>query len=328
MQLIKRTVEISRESAHLAVRDEQLLILRKPDEEARKRLPANPPNLAGSIPCEDLGVIMVDSRDTSYSHHALAKIAEHGAALVICGSNHLPVGMYLPLSTNTQLLARLDDQLNASKPTIKRLWQQIVSSKVRAQAKVLAMLGGTAAEKTRDKLLALSQHVRSGDPENIEAQAAAAYWPVLFAHCPAVPAPFRRAAGERTAAPPNNLLDYGYAALRAAVARAIVSAGLLPAFGIKHQGRSNPFCLADDLMEPLRPLVDRRVLSLAERGELSLGQPTKAELLAVLTEEVAIDNQSGPLLVAVTRYVAGFVRVLAGEAETLGIPRVAGSPDQ
>ena len=178
------------------------------------------------------------------------------------------------------------------------------------------------------KLRSLARQVRSGDPDNVEAQAAVIYWPVLFAHCPRVPAPFRRAAGDRSAAPPNNLLDYGYAALRAAVARAIVSAGLLPALGIKHMGRSNPFCLADDLMEPLRPLVDRRAISLAERGELVLDQPTKAGLLAVLTDEVLVESQSGPLLVAVTRYVASFVRVLAGEAETLCIPEAVRSPSR
>lgn len=319
--MIKRTIEISREAlgVHLAVRDGQLLILKK--TQPPQALPAHPPNLAASIPCEDLGVVMVDQRDTTYSHTALAALAQHGAAVVVCGRDHHPVGMYLPLSTNTQLLSRLDAQLNATRPTVKKLWTAIVAAKVRAQA--AALPEGDAAAEARGRLLGLARCVRSGDPGNIEAQAAAIYWPVIFARSTFVGHPFRRRAGERGAPLPNNLLDYGYAALRAAVARALVSAGLLPALGIKHKGRSNPFCLADDLMEPLRPLVDTRVRSLAERGELDLTQLVKAELLGVLTEEVGVDDVEGvrgPLLVAVGRYVASFIRVLTGEQKQADIP--------
>lgn len=318
--MIKRTVEISREPAHLSVRDRQLLILRKPDRP--RRLPARPDNLAGSIPCEDIGVVMVDSRETSYSHSALAQLAEAGAALVVCGRDHHPVGMYLPLARNTELLSRLDAQLGASKPVRKRLWASIVVAKIRAQAAALPPL--READRVRADLLATAGRVRSGDAGNAEAHAAARYWPVLLAHCDGVARPFRRRAGDRAAAPPNNLLDYGYAGLRAALARALVSAGLLPALGIRHRGRSNPFCLADDLIEPLRPIVDRRVRGLAERGELALDQPTKAELLGVLTEEIGIAGARGPLLVAVVRYVASFVRVLTGESEALEIPEAFG----
>lgn len=318
--MIKRTIEISREPAHLAARDGQLLVLRR--IETPRPLPANPPNLAGSIPCEDLGVLMVDERETTYSHSALTTLAEHGAAVVLCGRDHHPVCMCLPLSTNTELLARLDAQLNASKPTLKRLWAAIVTAKVRAQAGALPQ--GNDTVTCRSKLQALAASVRSGDPDNIEAQAAALYWPVILARSVHLTHPFRRRAGDRQAPPPNNLLDYGYAVLRASVARAAVSAGLLPALGIKHRGRSNPFCLADDLMEPLRPLVDRRVRWLAERGELTLDQPTKAELLRVLTDEVECgdgENSRGPLMVAVVRYVASFVRVLTGESKATDIPR-------
>lgn len=314
--MIRRTVEISRQSSHVAVRDEQMLILRKLDPP--RPLPAHPPNLAGSIPCEDLGVLMVDERDTTYSHWALVKLAEHGCALVVCGRDHHPVGMYLPIAANTELLSRLDAQLNASKPTVKRLWTDIVRAKVRAQAAALPL--GVESSAPRDKLLALSSRVRSGDPDNIEAQAAAVYWPEVFLTSRHIIHPFRRRAGELRAEPPNNLLDYGYAALRAAVARALVSAGLLPALGIKHRGRSNPFCLADDLMEPLRPLVDVRVRWLVERGEIGLDQIVKAELLGVLTEEVECGDLRGPLLVALTRYIASIVRVLSGEADRPSVP--------
>jgi CRISPR-associated protein Cas1 len=314
--VIKRTIEISREPAHLAVRDEQLLVLRK--DEPPKRLPARPPNLAGSIPCEDIGVIMADSSGTSYSHTALATLAEHGAAIVVCGRDHHPVGMFLPISRNTQLLARLDAQTGSSKPARKRLWASIVKAKIRAQAEALPPTN--ACEAARGRLRQLAREVKSGDTTNAEAQAAVIYWPMMFSVCHHVLQPFRRRPGDRSAPPPNNLLDYGYAALRAAVARALVSAGLLPALGIQHRGRSNPFSLADDLMEPLRPLVDRRVRWLAEQGELSLDQPNKAVILGVLTEEVGIDGSRGPLLVSVTRYVTSFVRVLSGEADRLEIP--------
>tara|TARA_R110002072_G_scaffold233813_1_gene391479 strand:+ start:9511 stop:10488 length:978 start_codon:yes stop_codon:yes gene_type:complete len=321
--VIKRTIEISREPTHLAVRDNQLLILRKSEQDSR-RLPARPPNLSGTIPCEDIGVVMVDHRQTTYSHHTLIKLAEHEAALVICGQDHHPVGMYLPLSKNTHLLSRLDAQLNASKPTKKRLWQQIVTAKVRAQADALFPLRSESAQNAKIKLEALSRRVRSGDPENIESQAAAVYWKVFFHDCPDITKPFRRKPGDRTASPPNNLLDYGYSAIRAAVARSIVSSGLLPAVGVKHIGRSNPFCLADDLMEPLRPLVDRRARWLAMRGELELSQANKAELLEVLTEEVAFEDQTGPLFVVIARYVSGFVHVLTGESKDLSYPQSVG----
>lgn len=320
--MIKRTVEISREPAHLAVRDGQLLILRKAGPPPR--LPARPDNLAGSIPCEDIGVLMVDSRETSYSHAALAELADHGAAVVVCGRDHHPAGMYLPIGRNSDLLSRLEAQIAASRPTRKRAWAAIVAAKIRAQAAALPPRPG--ADACRERLGHMARLVRSGDTTNVEARAASVYWPVLFEHCDAVARPFRRRPGDRNAPPPNNLLDYGYAALRAAVARAIVSAGLLPALGIQHRGRSNPFCLADDLMEPLRPLVDRRVRWLAERGELTLERATKAELLGVLTEEVGVPGSRGPLLVSLSRYVAGFVRVLTGEAESLEIPTGGAEP--
>ncbi len=303
--MVKRTVEISREPCHLAVRDGQMLVLRRADPPAR--LPAHPANLTGSVPVEDLGVLMVDERETTYSHALLTEIAEHGGALVVCGRDHHPAGMYLPLSTNTQLLSRLESQLAAPRPTVKRLWQRIVQAKVRAQAANLTRIDD------RERMLAMADRVKSGDTGNAEGVAAAVYWPSLFWGVSGVPQPFRRAGGDRSAAPPNNLLDYGYAALRATVARAIVAAGLLPALGIKHRGRGNPFCLADDLMEPMRPLVDARVKYLALSGGFTLDQPTKADLLRVLAEPVFVGEQRGPLMVAVAGVVADVVAVLAGE---------------
>lgn len=311
--MIRRAVEISREPCSLITRDEQLLILRREREPAR--LPADPPNLAGSIPCEDLGVLIVDERDTTYSHGALTKLAEHGCTLVVCGRDHLPIGVYVSLPRNTDLLARLDAQLSASRPIRKRLWARIVAAKIRAQAANLAH-----APETRSRLLAVARSVRSGDPDNAEARAAQLYWPRLFRDVPHVTQPFRRAPGDPGALPPNNLLDYAYAVLRAALARSIVAAGLLPAIGLRHAGRSNYFCLADDLIEPLRPLADRVVLDLARRAELRLNQPTKAELISSLWMTVGVADMSGPLQVSMARYIASYVQCLTGERRDLEIP--------
>lgn len=312
--MIRRTVEISREPSHLAVRHDQLLILRR--DESRHRLPANPANLAGQIPLEDLGVLVVDERDTTYTQSVLIQLAEHGAALVVCGPNHLPCGMFLPLSTNTELLGRLEMQLAASKPRRKRLWADIVTAKIRAQAANLEH-----APQIRSQLLSMARRVRSGDPDNMESQAARLYWPVLFDDLSDIDSPFRRRPRDPDSQPPNQLLNYGYAVVRATVARAVVSAGLLPALGIKHHHRSNPFCLADDLMEPLRPLVDARARALVAQGALELNTATKVELLKLLTETLRIGDTTGPLgVVVVVRYIASFVRVLSGEASSLEVP--------
>ncbi len=311
--MIRRTVEISRSPCHLAVRNDQLLILRK--ESKPKAIPAHPENLAGSIPMEDLGVLVVDERETTYTHSALARMAEHGSALVICSADHMPCGMYLPLAEHTELLARLQAQLSITQPQRKRLWAAIVSAKIRAQAENLAH-----APTIRAHLLAMRRRIRSGDPDNVEAQAARLYWPALFDDLPTLKPPFRRSPGDRTAEPPNHLLDYGYAILRAALSRALVAAGLLPALGLQHRQQSNAFCLADDLIEPLRPLVDARVRRLAAMGRLVLDQPVKAELLGVLTQTLQTGTSSGPLEVALIRYVAGYAEALITGATRMMIP--------
>ncbi|MCW5766303.1 MAG: type II CRISPR-associated endonuclease Cas1 [Phycisphaeraceae bacterium] len=307
--MVTRTVEVSRDPSHLCVRDGQLLVLRRDDN--RSPLPASPPNLAGTVPLEDLGVLIVDQRDTTYTHTLLAQMAEHGCALVVCGRDHHPAGMFLPLNASTQLLARLDAQINAPRPRVKRLWQAIVAAKITAQAANLP----PGPERTR--LFALAGEVKSGDTDNREGVAAAVYWPAIF-RAIQLPEPFRRRAGESNQAPPPNaLLDYAYAALRATVARELVAAGLLPALGIKHIGRGNPFCLADDLMEPLRPIMDARVKYLASMGEWSVCPQSKSEVLKVLAEPAIVRGERGPLMVQVGRLVAAFVAVLMGSKDRL-----------
>lgn len=299
--MIKRTVEISKEPMHLAVRLDQLLL---------QRHEANP-ETAASIPCEDIGLVIVDHPQTTYSHQALAKLIEFGAAVLFCGRDHLPAGMLLPLSTHTEVVWRIQDQIAASKPTCKRLWQQLVVAKIRAQAANLA-----ADAPARGKLLTLADEVKSGDPANVEAQAAKVYWSVWLGTAPEASTFRRDPDGDGL----NSMLNYGYAVLRAAVGRALVGSGLHPAIGLHHSNRSNPFCLADDLVEPLRPLVDARVRDLNEWGLKTLEHRSKVHLLELLTAAVRIDDQTGPLMVAIHRMAASLAKCLSGREKKIQIP--------
>lgn len=304
--MIKRTIEISREPAYLTVRHNQL-VLRRGEE------------TVASIPCEDLGVVVVEHPQTTYSHAALNAMADAQAVLVVCDSKHLPAAMLLPLGDHTEVVRRLREQVTASLPLLKQLWKQIVQSKIAAQAANLSP--GTPAHR---RLTAMIKEVRSGDTTNCEAQAARMYWIHWLGGISLVGEPFRRDADMPGI---NSLLNYGYAIVRAAIARAIVVAGLHPAFGLKHHNRGNAYCLADDLIEPLRPLVDSRVRDLARDGRLELDQPTKAALLEILTAEVRLGDETGPLLVSLGRMVASLVSCYAGESRRLEIPEPCKSAD-
>ncbi len=293
--MIKRTIEISEEPASLSIHLDQLQIRRDG-------------RVVGSIPCEDIGVVIVDQPQTTYSHTVLARLAEMDAVIIVCGRNHLPVGLFLPLADHSEVVWRLNDQLTASKPLQKQVWKQLVQAKIRAQADNLP-----DSSAARSKLLALARNVRSGDPANVEAQAARVYW----SHWIPEESAFRRDADGGGL---NVLLNYGYAIVRAAVARAIVVAGLLPSLGIKHCNRSNSFALADDLIEPLRPLVDDRVRFLYRRANLQLDREAKAELLKLLADDVQLGGETGPLMVCLHRYVASLVKCLRGEARALLFP--------
>ena len=325
--MIKRTIEISANPSHLTVRDGQLLILRRTEPSAR--LPANPPNLAGSVPLEDVGIVVVDERETTYSHHALAALMEAGAAVVICGRTHQPSGFLLPYPTHHEVVWRIDRQVRIGKVQRKQLWTQIVQAKVRAQAAVL-----DHDEAAQSKLVALARSVRSGDPENIESQAARVYWGKWLTGEDTErlrqlsTTAFRREPGGSSVL--NDLLDYGYAIFRAAVARAVVSAGMLPAIGLKHSSRGNAFCLADDLLEPLRPAVDARVRKLLRLGWVKLERTPKAELLTLLTVRASTraksDGDAGadgsPLMVALHRYVSSLAECLERGSGELDVPMV------
>lgn len=303
--MIKRTIEISRRPAHVHTRLGQLCIDPHPD-------PVAPPEelAPASVPCEDIGMVLVDHPRTTYSHSALAALIEHGALLIVCGRKHLPAGLLLPLPEHGQVAWRLQEQIALGKPLRKRLWKQLIVAKIRAQA---ANLPDDAP--ARERLRKLAREVRSGDPANVEAQAARIYWSRWLGDDDAFR---RRPQGEDIA---NSLLNYGYALVRAALARALVAAGLLPALGLHHANRANAFALADDLIEPLRPLVDHRVRTLLQAGcDGELDQPTKARLLDLLTVTVSCDKSTGPLMVALHRYAASLAACLAGQADRLLIP--------
>jgi len=296
--MIKRTIEISRQPVHVSVRNRQLLL--------RSRVRQSEQLLA-EIPCEDIGLLLVDEQATTFTHGALTALIDADAAVVLCGRDHLPVGMLVPFSTHTQVVQRLRHQLALRPPLRKQLWRQLVQAKIRAQADLL--LEGSAS---RSRLMALARSVRSGDPENVEAQAARAYWECFFGQ-----RGFRRDPDARGL---NALLNYGYAVVRAAVARAIVAAGMLPALGIQHSNRSNAFCLADDLLEPLRPMVDERVRDMAMEGFDDITPESKRPLLELLTREVICGGQSGPLMVALHRYAASLAGCFSGQRKILEIP--------
>ncbi|MCD4830568.1 MAG: type II CRISPR-associated endonuclease Cas1 [Anaerohalosphaeraceae bacterium] len=235
--MIKKIIEISHGKCFLSVKLGQLIV-RKEDEPQR------------SIPIEDIGVLLIDNQATIYTHCVMTELLDNNCAVVLCGSNHHPTGMLLPLSANSTQRETFGYQINAKEPLKKRLWQQIIKTKIKHQAKIVKDCG-----KTYSALKAMADRVKSGDPENLEAQASRKYWPVFIQDTL-----FRR---DMNGIPPNNLLNYGYTVLRAAVARSLVSSGLLPTLGIHHRNRYNAYCLADDIIEPFRGFVDAKVRDIA-----------------------------------------------------------------
>jgi CRISPR-associated protein Cas1 len=267
-----------------------------------------------SIPCEDIGILVVDQPAVTFTHQALTRVLQAGATVVLCGPNHLPVGILLPLSDHTEVVSRLQVQINAGRAVNKRLWKQLVRAKIRNQANNLPN-----DHPARTRLLNMIPQVRSGDPTNFEAQAARFYWEA-WRNDPA----FRRR--PEADDPINSLLNYGYAILRAAVARALVSAGLHPALGLQHCNRSNPFCLADDLMEPMRPWVDAIVVGIASSTTGELNPGNKRALLGLLHRTARTGSTAGPLMVALHRTCASLAQCLSGAEKKLLLPRLLTEP--
>ena len=295
--MIRKTVEFSTPGTRLSVANSQLVVER-PD------LPK------ATLPIEDLGVVIVDDIRATYTQSVFLSLLEAGATVLVTGRDHLPAGMMLPLDAHHVQTERHRAQVETSAPVRKRAWQAIVRAKIVQQATVLSHFTGS-----HGGLAPMARRVRSGDPDNLEAQAAQRYWPRLFGKT------FRR---DREADGVNALLNYGYAVVRAAVARGVVAAGLIPSLGVHHRHRGNPFCLADDLLEPYRPYVDWRVRQMAgEDGESApdlAERETRAALLSLLNETVHVGGRREPLLLALHTSAASLCRTLTGGDRTLALP--------
>lgn len=302
--MIKRTVEISTNGSYVHTKDDQLVI----EKDGFK---------VGSVPIEDLGVLILDSPQLTITSSVMRTLAEQNVSVIFTDSKHLPASLTIPFSANSIQTKVLQSQIEISLPTKKRLWSAIISQKITNQATCLERCVGDGAT-----LKEIANRVRSGDRENLEAYAAKLYWKRLLGDS------FRR---DREAGDSNSLLNYGYAVVRAATARAIVGTGLHPGLGINHKNQYNPFPLADDLVEPLRPFVDVQVFRIINdllpgpdrfraNGELTLNRDTKQVLLGLLAEDCEFDGRKAPLLVALGNYAASVKQVMMNEADKPLIP--------
>ena len=317
--MIKRTLYFGN-PAYLSLKLGQLVV----------KIPDSQDNMetVRTIPIEDVGIVILDHKQITLTQGLIEKLLDNNCALITCSSNHLPVGLMLPLYGNTiqnerfryqidaslplrkQLWQQTIYQIDASLPLRKQLWQQTIQAKIANQAAVLKYATGSV----HNNMQVWAADVRSGDSANMEARAAAYYWKTLFQDIDG----FVRGRDEDE---PNNLLNYGYAIVRAIIARALVSSGLLPTLGIHHHNRYNAYCLADDIMEPYRPYVDKTVFDICRRdGSLKLTTDLKRELLSIPTMDVCINDKRSPLMVAATTTTASLVKCFTGEIRRISYP--------
>ncbi|MDR1678700.1 MAG: type II CRISPR-associated endonuclease Cas1 [Prevotellaceae bacterium] len=310
--MIKKTLYFGN-PAYLSLKSEQLVI-KLPEVEKNDTLPESfKRSNEKSLPIEDLGVVVLDHKQITITHGLIEKLLDNNVVIITCDSRRMPVGLMLPLCGNTTQNERFTDQLSASEPLKKQLWQQTIKAKITNQAEVLSRYRSCNIKN----MLHWANEVRSGDPDNFEARAAAYYWGQAF---PQVEN-FTR---DREGIAPNNLLNYGYAILRAIVARALVSSGLLPTLGIHHHNRYNAYCLADDIMEPYRPFVDQIVFDMADKGtipeELSIDH--KAKLLRLPDIDVMIGGRMSPLMLAVAQTTASLYQCFDGSTRKIKYPEL------
>ena len=263
-----------------------------------------------TVPIEDIGMLVLEHQQISLTHYLLDKLVCANVAVIICNETHHPTGMLLPLEGNTIQSERFRAQALATAPLKKQLWQQTVIAKIRNQSSVLAYW-----EISNNYLQEIGPKVKSGDAGNNEAKAAMYYWSKLFP-------PAWEFSRKRDGLPPNNLLNYGYAILRAMMARALTGAGLLPTFGIFHRNRYNAYCLADDIMEPYRPFVDKIVrLIIDETSHIDpMNQELKIKLLKLPTVDVQIENETSPLMIAVQKTAVSLAKYFMGEQRKIIYP--------
>jgi len=303
--MIKRTLYFG-SNAYIHTRKEQLLV-----EFTDKEKPK------ASVPIEDIGVAILDAPQMTISRAVLSKLLENNVAVIVCNEKHLPKGLMLNLSGNSTQQEHFRHQVNASEPLKKNLWKQTIKSKIRNQALLLQSLNVTAKQ-----LRFWFEKVKSGDPNNIEGRAAAYYWKNIYSDI------IEKFTRRRHGNEPNNLLNYGYAVLRAIVARNLVASGLLPTLGIHHHNKYNAYALADDIMEPYRPYVDWIVRDIVEKyydktwidEGFNLSPPIKKELLKIPLIDVVIEDKIHPLMTAVRHTTASVAECFAKEKRKITYP--------
>lgn len=296
--MIKRTLLLEKK-ASITTKNEQLCI------ETQER--------QAVIPIEDIGFIVIDHAETYISISAMNKLIENNSAVILCGKNHLPNGMFLNLNAHHIQQEIFQHQIRASEPLKKQLWQQTIVEKINNQAELLEKITGN-----KNSLPFLASKVLSGDTSNMEGVAAAQYWKNL---------PLTIEGGgikrERYGDYPNNFLNYGYAILRAATARALAGSGLLNTLGIHHKSKYNAFALADDMMEPYRPLVDEKVFEIMQiYEEQELNTKIKAELLQILTRTVYFKDEKSPLMIALQKTASSLQQCFTGEKKKIKFPKL------
>ncbi|MDP1675779.1 MAG: type II CRISPR-associated endonuclease Cas1 [Bacteroidota bacterium] len=309
--MLKRTLFIEN-SCHVSSKLNQLVLRNKKTDEEKQ------------APIEDLGVVVFENEETTFSLQAIANLNANNVAVIFCNQNHMPTSMLLNLEGNTLQSQLFQSQINASEPLKKQLWQQTIKSKISNQAKFLSSFGKETAFLKR-----CAENVKSGDTTNEEGKASRFYWQNLFNNRFPTEAfgndgsnrknVFTR---DRDGEPPNNLLNYGYIILRAAVARSLTGSGLLPTLGIHHHNKYNAYCLADDIMEPYRPWVDLLVVrSIRDFKDISvIDKNIKLRLLTILTLDVSINDSISPLMVALSQTTASLAECFMGERKTIKYP--------
>lgn len=294
--MIGRIVEVADDRRHLFLSRGFMVV--QDTEGERKEL--------GQVPLDDVVAVIANAHGLSYTNNLLVALAERCAPFVLCAANHNAVGMVLPIDGNYQQAKRFDAQIAANQPLIKRLWAEIVKSKLQQQAAALEATGAPFIP-----LSALVRKVRAGDPDNFEAQGARRYWGLLFGD------DFHR---DQQGTGLNSLLNYGYTVLRAATARAVVAAGLHPTIGLHHSNEGNAMRLVDDLMEPFRPMIDLKVWQLHKQGEGQITPESKRALVKTLYDDMQTSAGATPVMVCAQKLATSLAQVFIGEKDKLDLP--------
>lgn len=292
--MMGRVVEVAEDGRHLAA-DRGFLVARAGGDEI------------GRVPLDDVGVLVVNAHGVTFSNTLLRALSERGAAVVLCGPNHHPFAWLWPTEGHHAQAGRMRAQIEAPKPLCKRLWRLLVAAKIMNQRAALEAIGQRA-----EGFVLLARGVRSGDPDNVEAQAARRYWPLLMGP------EFRR---DRAAGGVNGLLNYGYTVLRSATARAVTGAGLHPSLGVHHRNRQDAMCLVDDLMEPFRPLVDLAVARLAAGGTIEVTPEAKRVLALLTAADLRTDKGVTPLGTCLERLAQSLARAYETREAALDLPQ-------